>query len=55
MLPVATLPAAAILMRFGNIDYVKDFHLGDKVGWFLNHYIAPFLDAGEPRYLIICH
>jgi N-acetylglucosamine PTS system EIICBA or EIICB component len=46
MLPVATLPAAAILMRFGNIDYVKDFHLGDKVGWFLNHYIAPFLDAG---------
>ncbi|WP_223067430.1 N-acetylglucosamine-specific PTS transporter subunit IIBC [Paenibacillus caui] len=45
MLPVATLPAAAILMRFGNIDYVKDFHLG-SVGEFLNHYIAPFLDAG---------
>ncbi|MBJ9990418.1 N-acetylglucosamine-specific PTS transporter subunit IIBC [Paenibacillus favisporus] len=46
MLPVATLPAAAILMRFGNIDYIKDFHLGNQVGWFLNHYIAPFLDAG---------
>lgn len=46
MLPVATLPAAAILLRFGQIDYVKDFHLGDTVGGFLNQYIAPFLDAG---------
>ncbi|MBP2000988.1 PTS system N-acetylglucosamine-specific IIC component [Paenibacillus shirakamiensis] len=45
MLPVATLPAAAILMRFGNIDYVKDFHMGSAGEW-LNHYIAPFLDAG---------
>ncbi|GJM82556.1 hypothetical protein HMSSN139_50520 [Paenibacillus sp. HMSSN-139] len=32
MLPVATLPAAAILLRFGSIDYIKDFHLGDG-GW----------------------
>ncbi|MDB5053814.1 MAG: sugar transporter [Bacilli bacterium] len=47
MLPVATLPAAAILMRFGkSIDYNKDFHLGDKVGGFINQYIAPFLYAG---------
>ncbi|GAB6989139.1 N-acetylglucosamine-specific PTS transporter subunit IIBC [Paenibacillus pini] len=46
MLPVATLPAASILMRFGQIDYIKDFHLGNQVGWFLNHYIAPFLNAG---------
>lgn len=46
MLPVATLPAAAILMRFGNIDYIEEFNLGNKVGWFLNHYVAPFLDAG---------
>lgn len=45
MLPVASLPAAAILMRFGNIDYVKDFHMG-SAGEFLNKYIAPFLDAG---------
>ncbi|MNX33158.1 PTS system glucose-specific EIICBA component [compost metagenome] len=45
MLPVATLPAAAILMRFGNIDYVKDFHMG-SAGEFINKYIAPFLDAG---------
>ncbi|WP_442603242.1 N-acetylglucosamine-specific PTS transporter subunit IIBC [Paenibacillus sp. KN14-4R] len=45
MLPVASLPAAAILLRFGNIDYVKDFHLGAFGEW-MNHYIAPFLDAG---------
>ncbi|RUT29840.1 PTS sugar transporter [Paenibacillus zeisoli] len=45
MLPVATLPAAAILMRFGNIDYIKDFHMG-SAGEFINKYIAPFLDAG---------
>jgi PTS system N-acetylglucosamine-specific IIC component len=46
MLPVASLPAASILMRFGNIDYIKDFHLGDSVGGFLNTYVAPFLNAG---------
>ncbi|MBN3524925.1 PTS transporter subunit EIIC [Paenibacillus apiarius] len=46
MLPVATLPAAAILLRFGAIDYVKDFHMGATVGGFLNQYVAPFLDAG---------
>lgn len=46
MLPVATLPAASILNRFGAIDYVNDFHMGDTVGGFLNHYIAPFLAAG---------
>jgi len=46
MLPVATLPAAAILMRFGNVDYIKDFHMGDSVGGFLNTYVAPFLNAG---------
>lgn len=46
MLPVATLPAASILLRFGSIDYVKEFHLGDNVGGFLNQYIAPFLSAG---------
>ncbi len=46
MLPVATLPAAAILMRFGSIDYIKDFHLGDSVGGFINTYIAPFMNAG---------
>ncbi|MEW9105335.1 PTS transporter subunit EIIC [Paenibacillus sp.] len=45
MLPVATLPAAAILLRFGAIDYVKDFHMG-AAGEFLNHYVAPFLLAG---------
>jgi len=45
MLPVASLPAAAILLRFGNIDYVKDFHFG-AAGEFINHYIAPFLAAG---------
>ncbi len=46
MLPVAVLPAAAILLRFGNIDYVKDFRMGENVGGFLNQYIAPFLNAG---------
>ncbi|HIW34237.1 MAG TPA: PTS transporter subunit EIIC [Candidatus Paenibacillus intestinavium] len=45
MLPVAVLPAAAILLRFGKIDYASDFHLG-SVGIWLNTYIAPFLDAG---------
>lgn len=46
MLPVATLPAAAILLRFGSIDYIKDFHMGGGVGGFLNTYVAPFLAAG---------
>lgn len=46
MLPVATLPAAAILNRFGAVDYIKDFHFGDSVGGFFNTYIAPFLTAG---------
>ncbi|BBH24892.1 PTS acetylglucosamine transporter subunit IIB [Paenibacillus baekrokdamisoli] len=46
MLPVATLPAASLLLRFGAIDYVKDFHMGHDVGGFLNQYIAPFLSAG---------
>lgn len=32
MLPVATLPAAAILQGFGLINYEKDFHLGSTVG-----------------------
>lgn len=45
MLPVAVLPAAAILFRFGKIDYATDFHLG-SVGVWINTYIAPFLDAG---------
>ncbi|CAM4069412.1 N-acetylglucosamine-specific PTS transporter subunit IIBC [Paenibacillus alkaliterrae] len=45
MLPVAALPAASILLRFGNIDYVKDIHLGGA-GEFINQYIAPFLAAG---------
>jgi len=45
MLPVAVLPAAAILFRFGKIDYASDFHLG-SVGVWINTYIAPFLDAG---------
>jgi PTS system N-acetylglucosamine-specific IIC component len=45
MLPVAALPAAALLLRFGNIDYVKDFGFGN-FGEFLNQYIAPFLAAG---------
>lgn len=45
MLPVATLPAAALLLRFGSIDYVKEVPLG-SFGEFLNHYVAPFLAAG---------
>lgn len=46
MLPVATLPAAAILQGFGLIDYEKDIHFGSTVGGFLNQYVAPFLNAG---------
>lgn len=46
MLPVATLPAAALLLRFGAINYETEFHLGSSVGGFLNQYIAPFLLAG---------
>ncbi|RNB56150.1 PTS sugar transporter [Brevibacillus gelatini] len=46
MLPVATLPAAALLLRFGAINYETEFHLGASVGGFLNQYIAPFLLAG---------
>lgn len=46
MLPVATLPAAAILQGFGLINYEKDLHLGSTVGGFLNQYVAPFLNAG---------
>ncbi|GBF72586.1 hypothetical protein PA598K_00845 [Paenibacillus sp. 598K] len=45
MLSVAVLPAAALLLRFGNIDYEQDFRLGELGAW-LNQYIAPFLDAG---------
>jgi PTS system N-acetylglucosamine-specific IIC component len=45
-LPLATLPAAALLQRFGKIDYIKDFHLGDHFGGFINQYVAPFLLAG---------
>ncbi|TVX88372.1 PTS transporter subunit EIIC [Paenibacillus agilis] len=46
MLPVATLPAAAILMRLGAIDYVNEFKFGETVGGFFNSYIAPFMAAG---------
>jgi len=46
MLPVATLPAAALLLRFGAINYETDFKLGSAVGGFLNQYVAPFLLAG---------
>lgn len=46
MLPVATLPAAAILQGFGLLNYEKDLHLGSTVGGFLNEYVAPFLNAG---------
>jgi PTS system N-acetylglucosamine-specific IIC component len=46
MLPVASLPAAAILLRFGAIDYIKEFHFGTTIGGFINQYIAPFLLAG---------
>ncbi|OXM14243.1 N-acetylglucosamine-specific PTS transporter subunit IIBC [Paenibacillus herberti] len=45
MLPVAALPAAAILLRFGNINYVTDFGWGSTGEW-INTYIAPFLAAG---------
>ena len=46
MLPVATMPAAAILQGFGLINYEKDLPLGSAVGGFLNQYVAPFLNAG---------
>lgn len=46
MLPVATMPAAAILQGFGLINYEEDLHLGSAVGGFLNQYVAPFLNAG---------
>ncbi|NGQ96981.1 PTS transporter subunit EIIC [Brevibacillus sp. SYP-B805] len=46
MLPVATLPAAALLLRFGAINYETEFHMGATVGGFLNQYVAPFLLAG---------
>ncbi|MBT2290916.1 PTS transporter subunit EIIC [Paenibacillus albidus] len=46
MLPVATLPAAAILQGLGLLNYEKDLHLGSAVGGFLNQYFAPFLNAG---------
>ncbi|TPG88282.1 PTS sugar transporter [Brevibacillus laterosporus] len=45
MLPVAVLPAAAIMLRLGDINYVTDFHLGG-FGEFLNQYIKPLLAAG---------
>jgi len=47
MLPVATLPAAAILRGFGRINYETDIPLGPTVGSFLNQYIAPLLNAGS--------
>lgn len=46
MLPVATMPAAAILQGLGLIDYEKDLHMGSAIGGFLNQYVAPFLNAG---------
>ncbi len=46
MLPVATLPAAAILQGLGLLDYQKDIPLGSAFGGFLNQYVAPFLNAG---------
>ncbi|MFP4975877.1 N-acetylglucosamine-specific PTS transporter subunit IIBC [Paenibacillus sp. CN-4] len=46
MLPVATMPAAAILQGFGLINYEEDLHLGSVIGGFLNQYVAPFLNAG---------
>ncbi|MDF9839126.1 MULTISPECIES: N-acetylglucosamine-specific PTS transporter subunit IIBC [unclassified Paenibacillus] len=46
MLPVATMPAAAILQGFGLINYEKDLPFGSVVGGFLNQYVAPFLNAG---------
>lgn len=45
MLPVATLPAAALLLRFGAISYENDFKLG-AFGALLDQYVAPFLLAG---------
>ena len=45
MLPVATLPAAAILQGIALINYDKDLHLG-AAGRFLNSYVSPFLNAG---------
>ncbi|MEK3793789.1 PTS transporter subunit EIIC [Paenibacillus sp. FSL R7-0204] len=47
MLPVATLPAAALLQGLGLLDYEKDLHLGSAIGGFLNQYVAPFLNAGS--------
>lgn len=47
MLPVATLPAAAILQGLGLLDYEKDMHLGSTIGGFLNQYVVPFLNAGS--------
>ncbi|SET17281.1 N-acetylglucosamine-specific PTS transporter subunit IIBC [Paenibacillus sp. NFR01] len=46
MLPVATLPAAAILQGIALVNYEKDLHLGSTVGGFLNDYVSPFLNAG---------
>ncbi|AIQ74196.1 MULTISPECIES: N-acetylglucosamine-specific PTS transporter subunit IIBC [Paenibacillus] len=46
MLPVATMPAAAILQGFGLLNYEKDIPLGATIGGFLNQYFAPFLNAG---------
>ncbi|USG65846.1 N-acetylglucosamine-specific PTS transporter subunit IIBC [Brevibacillus ruminantium] len=46
MLPVATLPAAALLVSFGLLDYEKNIPLGAALGGFLNQYVAPFLLAG---------
>lgn len=46
MLPVAVLPAAALLVSFGLLDYEKNIPLGSAVGGFLNTYVAPFLNAG---------
>jgi PTS system N-acetylglucosamine-specific IIC component len=46
MLPVATLPAAALLLRFGAINYETELSMGPTVGGFLNQYVAPFLLAG---------
>jgi N-acetylglucosamine PTS system EIICBA or EIICB component len=46
MLPVATLPAAAILQGIGLLNYEKDIPLGSTVGGFMNQYIAPLLTAG---------
>jgi len=46
MLPVATMPAAAILQGFGLLDYEKDLPFGSAFGGFLNQYFAPFLSSG---------